>query len=432
MIKPLLILFLSLSSGIIASPPQKVLLDQYVEDEKSKKLQSLIAVYRYKGQPFEDPINNGVETKNEFGRFYAKLPDMKGVRDTSYAYIYFGALGERKELSGYVLAIIGHNTRQVNQPSTLIWLDRNYNLDLSDDGAPDTFSNNITQKDLTFINPQVKNATYTINISRFAFTFNARYIGMLDDYYRENSGTKKFAGALYSFREQRINTIGGDYKGTDSFRIAIKDANCNGLYNDAGIDFILVGDYRTPIMPDVAIPIEAKAGKTYFERNGRRYNVLEIDRVGAFITLQPDEHAKVRNALVPGKKIRKFRFQTTDKEKKTVSIRKFRKKPTYIYVWRFDQPGFDADTTALRIIARDFADKINLVTLNYGETPKELKSFKKRNSINWTIGQSTMKINEKLFIEKYPMGVLTKKRLKVKQVSISPSELLILLRNNQI
>jgi hypothetical protein len=431
MINTFLILVSSLCANTYVKY-QKVLLNTYVEDEKSKKLQSIIAVYRYKGQPFEDPINNGVETKNEFGRFYAKLPDLAGVKDTSYAYIYFGGLGDRKELNGYILAIIAHNTRQVSRPSTLIWLDRNYNLDLTDDGPPDTFGNNITQKDLTFINPHVRNATYTINISRFAFNFNTRYIGMLDDYYRENSGTKHFAGAMYSFREQRINTIAGDYRGSDSFRIAIKDANCNGLYNDAGIDFILIGDYGTPMMPDVMIPIASKAGKTFFERNGRRYNVVEIEKVGTYISIWADEDATVRNALVPGRKIKKFRFQTTDKDKKTISIRKFRKKPTYIYVWRFEQPGFDADTAALRIIARDFADKVNLVTLNYGETPKELKSFKKRNSINWTIGQSTMKINNKLFIEKYPMGVLTKKRLKVKQVSISPSELLILLRNNQI
>jgi hypothetical protein len=412
---------------------KKILLDHYVEDEKGKKLQSIIAVYKYTGQPFEDPINNGIETKKEFGKFYAKLPNMTGVRDTSYAYIYFGALGQNKDLKGYVLTIIGHNTRQGNQPSTLLWIDRNYNLDLTDDGAPDTFSNMITQKDIVLYHPTVKNATYTVNISRFAFSYNAKYIGMLDDYYKENSGSKKFAGALYSFKEQRINTIAGDYKsGNDSFRIAVKDVNCNGLFNDAETDYILIGPYKANVMPENIIPIERKAGKTFFEWNGKHYNVLHIDQVGAYINIQWDDQAPIVNALVAGKKIKKFKFQSTEKDKASISIRKYRKKPTYIYVWRFDQPGFAADTAILRIIARDFSDKVNLLTLNYGETPKELKAFKKRNHINWTIGQSTMKINEKLFINKYPTGILTQRRLKVKQVSLSPSELLLLLRNNQI
>jgi hypothetical protein len=434
-LKYLIIFFSTLAVNCLnaQTPVQKVVLDQFVEDEKGKKLQSIIAVYQYTGQPFEDPINNGVDTKREFGRFTAKLPDMKGVRDTCYAFIYFGALNEKKDLKGYAFAIIGNNTRTSGRPATLIWIDKNYNLDLSDDGPPETFGNDIVQKDITLINPNVRNATYTISISRFPFSYNSKYIGMLDDYYKENSGSKKFAGAMYSFREQRINTIAGDYKlGNDSMRIAIKDVNCNGLYNDPGVDLVMVGDYRTPVMPGIDIPIEQKAGKTYFERNGKRFNITHIDGLGAYINVHVDEHAKLKNTLVLGKKIKKFKFQDTDQDKTTVSIKKYKKKPTYIYVWRFDQPGFKEDTAALRIIARDYNQKINLLTLNYGETPKELKGFKKRNNINWTIAQSTQKINDRLFIENYPTGILTLKRLRVKQVSISPSELLLLLRNNQI
>ena len=415
------------------SPARKVVLDQFVEDEKGKKLQSIIAVYKYKGQPFEDPINNGVDTKEEFGRFNARLPDMTGVKDTCYAYIYFGALADRKDLKGYVLAIIGNNTRTAGSPDTRIWIDRNYNLDLTDDGPPEVYDLKILEKEIVFFHPRVKNATYTISISRFPFSYNPKYIGMLDDYYRENSGSKTFAGAFYSFREHRLNTIGGDYKyGNDSFRIAIKDANCNGLFNDAGIDYILVGDYQTPVLPETAIPIEAKEGRTYFERNSKRFNITHIDPLGAYIQVQADEHAKLKHALMPGKKIKKFRFHTIDTTKTTVSIRKYRKKPTYIYIWRFDQPGFKEDTTALRQIVQNYSNKIHILTLNYGETPKALRGFRKRQSINWTIGQSTQQINNKLFIEDYPTGILTKKRLRVKQVGISPSELLFLLQNNQI
>jgi hypothetical protein len=135
---------------------------------------------------------------------------------------------------------------------------------------------------------------------------------------------------------------------------------------------------------------------------------------------------------VPGKKLKKFKFKTPDKEQKTISIRQYRKKATYIYVWNFNQDGFSKDTAALRIIARDYANKIQLITLNYGETPKELRAFMIRNTINWSIGLSSQKINEQLFLEKYPFAVLTEKRLKIKQLKISPEELLLLLKNNQI
>lgn len=105
---------------------------------------------------------------------------------------------------------------------------------------------------------------------------------------------------------------------------------------------------------------------------------------------------------------------------------------TYIYVWNFSQDSLSTDTTALRIIARDYGSKLQVLTLNYGETPKELRAFMIRNNINWTIGLSTQKINDQMFIEKYPFGLLTDKRLKIKQLKISPGELLLLLKNNQI
>ncbi len=407
-------------------------LNFFVEDEKGKKMQSIVAVFKYKGQPLEDPINFGVDTKKESKKFFAKLPDMQGVKDTNYAYIYFGALNERKDLSGYALAIIGNNKRKANQPA-LIWIDRNYNLDLTDDGAPDTFSNNLNNLDIVLTNPKNSSANYTVNISRFDFKTNPKYIGLLDDYYKENQGNKEFAGTLFSFRELRINCIGGDYKyELDSFRVAIKDANCNGFYNDENTDFVFIGDYKTPELPDNKILITSKKNQFYFERKGVRYNIKHIDPLGRFITIEVDKNAEVKNALKVGKKLKKFKFHTTDKQRKLVSIKKFKKKPTYIYVWRFDQKDFDKDTAILRKIATEYGSVINIVTLNYGENPKELSSFKRRTKVNWLVGQSTIKINKKLFIEEFPTGILTSKKLRVKRIRISPSELLVLLQNNQI
>lgn len=415
----------------VFSQTAKVKLNMFVEDEKGKKMQSIIAVYKYKGQPFEDPINIGVETKKASGKFNAKLPNMEDIKDTSYAYIYFGALNERKTLPGYVFVIIGNNKR--TKSPALLWIDRNNNLDLSDDGAPDTFYNNVNNKDIVLVHPENKNATYTLNISRYDFATNPKYIALLDDYYKENSGIKQFSGSLYSFRELRINCIAGDIKiGNDSFRIGIKDANCNGFYNDESSDFILVGDYKTPVLPDNRINIINKKGKTYFERLGKKYIISEIDPLGNYISIYIDENAKIKNSLVVGKKIKKFRFESTDIDKKMVSIKKYKKKPTYIYIWRFNQLGFDNDTAILRTIVNQYSNKIQILTLNYGETPKELKSFKRKAKLNWTIGQSTMKINQKLFIEQYPTGILTKKKLRVQKISISPSELLDLLQTNQL
>ncbi len=409
----------------------KVELSNAAFDEHSKKIQAIIPVYKFPKSPFEDPLLNGIKSKKQAASFNAKLPNLAGYKDTCYAYIFYGGIAQRRDLPGYVLAVLANNKR--NEKPCIIWVDKNYNLDLTDDGAPDTLRYNDKFLNLTFSNPANTNAKYNVNISRYSQNFNTSYIGMLNSYYKENSGSKYFAGTDYSFKETRLNTQAGDFKlGNDSFRIALKDGNCNGLYNNEDVDFLLIGNYKSNETPELNIPLKNNVSKVFFEKNGKRYVVENIDELGKNITIKIDESAKLKNALVVGKKIKKFKFETSDTIKKKISIKKFKKKPTYIYVWKIDQENFTQDTIALRKIQNLYADKIHIVTLNYGEKPIIIKRIKARKKINWLIGFSTAKINQMLYVEKFPTGILTRKKLKVSKVGLSPTELLLLLQNNSL
>ncbi len=428
---PLLSILLLLNTVAGSAQTFNIPLDAPALDEKAKKMQSIVAVYSFTGQPFEDPVLNGIATKEKPHTFNAILPNLTGAKDTCYAYLYFGGLMGNDKLSGYVFTVITNNTR--NAKPCLLWIDRNFNLDLTDDGAPDTFYFNTKHKDIKFENPKVKGAFYTTRISRFPVNYNPKYLMMLDEYYKESSGSKKFCGSTFSFREERLNIRAGDLQyGNDSFRIALKDVNCNGIFNEPGLDVVLTGNYKESVLTDNNIPISDKSGKTFFEKNGKHYDITGIDPMGRSLAITLDTAAKIKNSLVVGKKIKKFRFNSTEKGEKSISIRKFRKKPVYIYVWRFGQNDFDKDTALLREITLRYSDKVSVVTLNYGETPKELRFFKNRSKINWLIGFSSTRINNLLFIENYPTGVLTKKRLRISRVGISPEELLNLLKNNSI
>ncbi len=425
----LLLFFSAIASA--AAQSKVVELGDFAFDEKSKKMQAIVAVYKYPKQPFEDPSLNGIASKEKAPTFNAILPDLTGVKDTCYAYIYFGGVPKSSPLQGYALVVLANNARG-SQPCSL-WIDKNFNLDLTDDGPPIAYTYNTGYKDIQLINAQYPEAKYTVRISRFPFNYNSKYLAMLDEFYKESSGSKKFAGAFYSFKEERLNVKAGDYLlGNDSFRIALKDVNCNGLYNEAGIDQVIIGEYKNTTLLDIKVPINSKKGQTYFERNGKHFNIDQIDALGKQLNIAIDQTVEIKNALVVGKKIKKFKFISTAKDGKKIAIRKYRKKPTYIYVWRTGETDFAKDTAALREIEGKYADKVNLVTLNYGETPKELKSFKKRNRINWLIGYSSSKINQNLHIEKFPTGILTKKRLRIKQIGISAVELLNLLHNNTL
>ncbi len=423
----LLLIFSTIFSGKTQSI--KIDLNSQTFDEQNRKIQAVIPVFKYKSQPFEDPLLIGLETKKKAGTFYAKLPNLTGYKDTNYAYIFYGGVANRKDLPGYVLTVLVNNKRR--EAPCILWIDRNFNMDMTDDGNPDTLKYTDLSKDISFKNPTNTNAIYTVRISRFSFHNNTVYIGMLNDYYKDNSGTKQFVGADYSFKETRLNTIAGDYKlGNDSFRIALKDGNCNGIYTDEGVDIILISGYKSNQLNEISIPYSKK--NAFFEKNGKHYDIESVDEIGKYIIIKNNAKVKIKNALVIGKKIKKFKFATSDTFKKKISIKKFKKKPTYLYVWRLDENNFMADTLSLRIIKNKYSDIINIVTLNYGEKPIIIKRMKTRRNINWLIGYSTAKINKKLFIENYPTGILTRKKLKVNQVGISPSELLLLLQENKI
>ena len=398
-------------------------MNQIVLDEKGRKLQSIIAVYKYTGQPFVDPALIGVAGNKDPKTFYAKLPNMTGINDTNYAYIFYGGTDQRKDLKGYSLMIIGNNQR-TSKPA-ILWIDKNHNLDLSDDGSPDTFFFDTPDKDIVLSHPNQATAQYTVNISRFSFAYNSKYIGILDDYYKNNGGPKAFAGALYSFKEQRLNTIAGDFKnGSDSFRLGLKDVNCNGFYNDWGIDQLIIGSYKSEL-PDQSIVLENGKKPMYFVAMGKAYSIQNIHALGAFIEFNPYNGNEVMTHLPIGKKIKPFRYQLYTKSLK--SIKSFKKQPCYLYFWDDQSPNFYNDTQALRSLTNEHGKKVQIMTFNKGMNHQELLQFKRNGLINWPLAIATESLLKQLMIGQLPYGIYCGKRLKVKQVAISPADLLLLL-----
>ena len=77
----LLLIFSTIFSGKTQSI--KIDLNSQTFDEQNRKIQAVIPVFKYKSQPFEDPLLIGLETKKKAGTFYAKLPNLTGYKDTN-------------------------------------------------------------------------------------------------------------------------------------------------------------------------------------------------------------------------------------------------------------------------------------------------------------------------------------------------------------
>jgi hypothetical protein len=412
--------------GLTRAQEIKIPLNERLEDGQFVKSQAMLPMYKFESPVIEKYTRFGVD--EEVGTMTIRqFPDMSYTKDTGYTFIYFS--GADNEINqGYVLALVG-DYRRIYKQNTLIHVDRNNNLDFTDDGPADTLHWKSDELILTFNRPDFPEAKYELKISRFPFHQNPGYRRMLDKHYKQHSGTKQFTSVNYSFREQRYNTRGADFKsGNDSFTIAIKDFDVNGFYNESCVDMLYVGAYQERVDLDHLFNILPDVDKTAFEWNGKKYSIVEIDPYGRYIRLKVDPDAVLSNKLEVGKKVPKFTFKNTEKEE--VKLRSYRKKPVYIYFWEEESLTAE-DTLYLHKIYKEFGDEIGLITLNHGDKPKQVLIFEYFEKISWPIGFSTAQIADQFFLEDVNRGYYLGKKLKLIDDKIGPKEMYELLQSKE-
>ena len=404
----------------------EVSFDEKAYDERYFKSKLIIPLFKFTNNSIEEYEKFGVLNKKPLDYFaIKKFPDMSGAVDTAYGFIYYS--GAPANINrGYVTVLVANYKRWVKP--AILYVDRNNNLDFTDDGAADTFTSFTPHLDINFPHPKYSNAKYTIRLSRFNLEQDAQYRFLMDEYYRKNQGNKVFAGIDYSFKENRINMRGTTYaNGADTFRIALYDGNYDGLYNSAEYDKIYVAKKSDSIFQDnFSFPIEERITKTEFEWNEKVYKITEFNPSGNTIKFFWDKDAVSKRALQIGKKIPKFTFYLHD-SKTTKKIKKYKRKGLYIYFYNYNNPNFDNDTAILTQIHRKYGNCINIVTLNYGDYYKTISAMKILDKIPYTVGLSSREINRMFNIETLPQGFLCRKRLRLAHKDISPQEVLELL-----
>lgn len=424
----LLLTFLPLVATFFAkAQPVNLLLNERITDETYRKTQALMPVFFFKEQPFEVISDFGLKTskKHETKTFTVTFPTLNPSFDTAYSYLFFGG-NNLNEPIGYAFCIIS-NPIGINGP-TLLYIDKNFNNNLQDDGPPDTFYNKPNEAlYVKAFHPQIKEAFHLVRLTRFEVSKNKAYNKLVDEHYQKNSGSKFFAGTAHSFREQRLNLKSSTYhNGNDSFRIAVKDVNCNGLFNDDGIDQIYIDHFEVDEIGDRFFELNGK--KSFFEWNGKKYSVLKIDPAGNQLQFEYLPGAELEKQLKFCRKIPKFKIIFADPKKPKVKIRKYTKKPMFIYFWDFNSPHLDMDTAALGEIHRTYADIVSVLALNYGDPPRKVFGWQNINKSPLVIGIAPKKIAEKYYVEKTPFTILTNKKNQLCEINLTSQQLLTRLK----
>lgn len=426
----LLALCLSATSLLKAQTSRKITLDIRAIDDRFGRSMIVAPCFYY---------TNPVESCQTFGTGNApllksavRLPEHMGaMKDTAYGYIFYGA-AENAFSPGYMLFLTGNN-RRLELPHP-IWLDRNNNLDFSDDGPPDTLVYYQRHVDLFIPGTRPGQGEYVVRLSRFPVDSFFTFKNMVNTFYGAARGTKRFADANHSFREQRLNILASDVYfsspngTTDSFRIGLKDVNCNGFYNEAGIDELLIGRFGETFVSEQARMIES-GDDMEIEWELRRYQVSNIASNGKSIQLEQLPNSAYEQSLKPGKKMPRFRYLSPGAKQRKQSVRALKGKPLYVFIWNSNKAQFTQDSAALNQLIREYENDIRVLCLNYGDSPKWIAKFNQYYNTKWLMGFSSSDINDKLKIQYIPWGIFVDRKQRVVLPLVHPPAMLDYMRN---
>jgi hypothetical protein len=406
----------------------RVPLTERMEDDNISKSLAILPVYVFQSDSIESNTMFGVERdKTEPKLVIKKFPNMAHVRDTGYTFIYFSG-ANNVDNKGYCLTLIGNFKR--SRRTIFFFIDRNNNLDFTDDGEPDSMTYFQFETVFTFHNINNPQAQHQVRASRIEYGKNLKYKMLLTEHFKKHSEGRIFSDINYCYREQRLNTLGGVYRSDeDSFVLAIKDLNNNGLFNESCIDKIYIGSTKDQVNTDEMNWIQPSFSDIYFEWNKKRYQVVNIDPAGAYIEIRLVENAVLMRELKVGEKIPLFSFVNIHNEKE--EIKSYKKKPVFIYFWSKDKLSA-ADSMYLRKIHEEYQDKIAVVALNYGDPPRSVRIIHFYDRIKWPIGFASYQIGRAFYLENPPRGYLVAKRLKMANDDVSPEEVYRMLLSNNL
>jgi hypothetical protein len=397
----------------------KLPLNQRGTDAEFSKTMMVTNVFEFRGDTVANPLDFA-SAKAEDAVLWRKVkaPAMSKNYRKGFTWIFSG---EKKDaFSG------NHTLLLIENPgwtafNTVIWTDRNHNLDLTDDGAPDTMKPHQS----LILSLDDKPNGFKVALEHFPVSSFPQFSSMNDKAMYLLQGSRRFSGTENAFRIRRLNLIYGNWKsGSDSFVLGVKDVNCNGIYNENGIDEIMIADRGDEFQNQQSCVIEKN--KAYLEWNNAAFYVNEVARDGSFVNLKRETNTKLKYILNKGDKLPRFRYaEPRDKSKtKMRRVRRLRGNMLYIYVWHDQSQKHIQDSAELHKLGRLQNSNLKVLMLNYGASSKYLHRYANRYDTRILQGFSSNTINGKLKIKKIPTGILLDKKQRILAVGITPSQVL--------
>lgn len=391
-------------------------LNEYAKDDRFDRLNLNLALFEL--------TNDTLLTWDFEGLRKAKpvrviKPD--GFKAYAYGFVFFAG-NHQGDNPGFITVLVGNPYHA--KPT--LFADLNSNNNFTDDNFSATlpWRGDTLQTDLCLAG---SNICTRLKFTRHLMESKQAYKELMNEFYQLTYPNRKFIGMDNGYRIQQYQVKSGvALAGGDSIRVALFDANNNGIYNEPDSDrFVLANLTDTVFYPFDDLygsTISKKSGHCFIDKNGKQFEFVSATNNGSQVTFKVLDQTNNSNQIKAGNKLPRFKYITWRAERKKIS--KLRKYQLYIYFGSPQAANFAADTAALRVLAHDYEKTLRVIGFIEVNKSYELSIFGQYSYLNWVLAYKNKDLNKKLGIRGLPSSIYTKKRRRVVKYNLTPNELL--------
>ncbi len=355
-----------------------------------------------------------------------------------------------KEVAFGFLSFQGHNNPTIppgvlamldgyKGASTKLYIDKNYNFDLSDDGDPYELKDSLDQVRFRLLNPEIDGAFYEADVQFIQFPTD-EHKEMLGKMVADSMPT--FKGNVFIDHNYWLTETPQKYLifegvlDTDSVKLGLVDFNLNGLYNDRNNDKILIGNYHERSISDS--PGKGRytiKNVTVVEIEKKFYLLKEVEPTGKYIRLSTatkQEFDYYNNGILyKGAEIPDLTFKTFDGHTTSIHQELAPDKFTLIDLWGTWCKGCMIQTNKLKKLDNLYSDRLSIIGLNYEPNNTErAKEYAAKQQLRWLQGIADEEITMKLSVEGFPFYLLVDKNRKIRFIGNNLEEIENLMNKN--
>lgn len=382
-------------------------LDSIGTDLSSKSSMGLVPLFALKDNWVHSYLDVvGADYNGMADSVQITLPDHKGL--LSYGY-FFQHHESSKWEPKRILFIIEGGPNWHRELDVRIWLDRNHNLDFTDE-IPETLVKGRSKGVLSF--SENNKSSSGVRIRVFPEHKFYRFSKMNDMAIKEMQGNRNFIGTRNSLKVERVNIKYAPFLfRSDTLLIGVLDANSNGKFNDIGIDQWLISpgnneelssQNKVPVSKNSNFAWLGYAFTLTFDTASNQANLITLTPVTQCI--------KNQKSLLNGSKMPRFKFCTAEKKQRRIRARKLDLKNTIFVVWSAENQNFIRDSAQIHKLTRKYHQDINWVFLNFGGSGKYVSYYNRRYDLNVLQGFCNSHIAGKLRLQQLPQFMIWDER----------------------